>query len=92
VTGGRLPEGFWIALAVRLLHPVQLQIIEAMRWIDQPLSVSELVQVLDREQRLSAIAYHVGRLAKLGALRPTGHRHPARGSIERFYRLGLARK
>jgi Helix-turn-helix domain len=91
MTGG-MPDGFWVALAVRLLHPVQLQIIEAMRWIDRPLSASELVQIFAKEQRLSTIAYHVRRLAALGALRPIGRRHPVRGSVERLYRLALADK
>ncbi len=92
MTGGGIPDGFWAALAARLLHPQQLQIIEALRWIDRPLSASELVQVFHREQRLSSVAYHVRRLVALGALRPTGGRRPVRGSIERFYRLGLANK
>ena len=90
MTGDGLPEGFWAALAARLLHPSQLQIIEAMRWIDRPLSVSELVQIFFREERLPAIAYHVHRLAALGALNPTGRRRPVRGSIEKFYRLSVA--
>jgi Helix-turn-helix domain len=90
VNPGEVPDGFWPALAALLLHPLQLQIIEAMRWIDRPLSVSELVQVFFREHRLSTIAYHVRRLSELGALRAAGKRQPPRGSIERFYRLGLA--
>ncbi len=84
-----LPEEFWPALAARILHPIQVDVIEAMRWLDQPLSASELVQVFDRERRLSTIAYHVRRLYDLGALQPTGRREPVRGSIERFYRLAI---
>jgi hypothetical protein len=90
MSGDGAPDGFWAALAACLLHPLQLQIIEAMRWIDRPLSASELVKVFSEEQHLSAVAYHVRRLAELGALKPTGRRRPVRGSIERFYRLGLA--
>ncbi len=84
-----LPEGFWAALAARLLHPSQLQIIEAIRWIDRPLSVSELVQIFQREQRLSTVAYHVQYLAGIGALELVGHRQPARGAVEKLYELGL---
>jgi hypothetical protein len=76
-------------LAVHLLHPFQVQIIEAMAWIDQPLSASELVQVFLREQRLSAIAYHVRRLDSIGALKSAGQRHPQRGSEEKLYRLNF---
>jgi hypothetical protein len=89
VTGGEVPEGFWATLAARLLHSYQVQIIEAMRWIDQPLSASELVRVFDQELRLSTIAYHVRRLDSLGALSPAGKRHPLRGSEEKLYRLGF---
>ena len=89
MTSNGSPARFWAALATSLLHPVQLQIIEAMRWIDRPLSVSDLFQVFYREQRLPALAYHVQRLARVGALRPAGQRHPARGSIEKLYRLGF---
>ena len=89
MSGGEAPSGFWSALAGRLLHPVQVEIIETMRWIERPLSSSELVQVYCAEYRLSTIAYHVRRLADLGALRSSGQREPPRGSIERFYRLGV---
>lgn len=89
MTGEEIPEGFWATLAACLLHPFQVQIIEAMRWIDRPLSASELVHVFERKQRLSTVAYHVRRLDSLGALKPAGQRHPARGSVEKFYRLGF---
>lgn len=79
-------EGFWVMLAVRLLHPMQLQIIEAMRWIGRPLSASQLVKVLDGEATLSTVAYHVRRLAELGALKPGGRRQ-VRGAMEKSYRL-----
>jgi Helix-turn-helix domain len=89
VTGGEVPEWFWAELVARLLHPSQLQIIEALRWVDRPLSASELVQVLGTGQRLSTIAYHVRRLDSLGVLTPAGKRHPLRGSEEKLYRLGF---
>jgi hypothetical protein len=82
-------EGFWAALAARLLHPIQLQILEAMHWIGQPLSTSQLVQVFDEERTLPIVAYHVRRLTAMGALRPAGRRK-VRGTVEKFYRLGLA--
>jgi hypothetical protein len=81
-------NGFWEALAVRLLHPIQLQIIEAMRWIGQPLSASELVQIFSGEYSLATVAYHVRRLVALGALKLALQR-PVRGTVEKFYRLGL---
>jgi hypothetical protein len=90
VSDATVPDGFWEALASHLLHPVQLQIIEALAWIDRPLSASELVKVFAGEERLSAVAYHVRRLADIGALKPTEQRQPTRGSLEWLYQLGLA--
>jgi hypothetical protein len=89
MTGDAAPDGFWAGLAVSLLHPIQLQIIEALIWIDVPLSASELVEIFHRGHRLSSIAYHVRRLDSLGALEPVGARNPKRGSKEKLYRLGF---
>lgn len=88
MTGVAVPEDFWAMLAARLLHPFQVQIIEAMRWIDHPLSASELVHVFGGRQRLSTVAYHLRRLDSLGGLKLAGQRRPTRGSVEKFYRLG----
>ncbi len=89
MTDDAAPDAFWAELAVKLLHPIQLQIIEALIWIDMPLSASELVEVFHREHRLSSIGYHVRRLYWLGALKPVGARNPKRGSKEKLYRLGF---
>jgi hypothetical protein len=87
VTGGSDPDQFWWALVVRLLHPVQIQIIEAMLWIDQPLSASALVKIFDGKIRPSTVAYHVLHLSELRALRKVGKRTPKRGSQEKLYRV-----
>ena len=76
----------WDALIARLIHPTQLAVIEAMLWIDRPLSSAELVRVFDGEVVLSSVAYHVRRLAELGVLEQTGTRQ-VRGAIEHFFRL-----
>ncbi len=89
MTDGEALDWFWATLAARLLHSYQVQIIEAMRWVDEPLSASELVHVLGTGQRLSTIAYHVRRLDSIGALTAAGRRHPQRGSEEKLYRLGV---
>jgi hypothetical protein len=74
-------------LAACLLHPIQLEIVEAMLWVDRPLSVSVLIRVFDGRETLSTIAYHVRRLNELGALRLVAKRQPPRGTEEKFYRL-----
>jgi predicted transcriptional regulator len=78
----------WDALIGRLVHPTQVAIIEAMEWIDRPLSPVELARVFEREVPLSSVAYHVRRLAELGVVVNTGMRR-VRGAREHFYRLDL---
>jgi hypothetical protein len=76
----------WEGLVTRLLHETQLHIIEAMRWIDRPISPSQLVHVFDGSTYLPSIAYHVRHLRKLGVIRESWSR-PVRGATERFYQL-----
>ncbi len=87
MTEGNDPDQFWVTLCVRLLHPIQIQIIESMFWIDYPLSASDLVKVFDGETYLGTIAYHMHRLKSLGAFRAAGKRDPVRGTTEKLYLL-----
>ena len=89
MTDGSDRDQFWGMLAARLLHSMQVEILEAMLWIDLPLSASALANVLDRKVRPSTVAYHVLRLNSLGALRKVGKREPLRGSPEKLYRVCL---
>lgn len=89
MTDGSDRDQFWGALGARLLHSMQVEILEAMLWIDLPLSASELAKVLDRKVRPSTISYHVLRLNSLRALRKVGKREPLRGSPEKLYRVRL---
>lgn len=82
-------DEFWEALLGRLLHSVQMQIIEAMRWIDRPLSPRELELVLEKKVSLSTVSYHVRRLVDLDVLVLVGTRQ-VRGAVQRFYRLVIA--
>jgi hypothetical protein len=74
----------WDGLVSRLLHETQVLIIEALKWIDRPLSSRELENVFERSIGLSSVCYHVGRLAELGVLEKVGER-PVRGAWENFY-------
>jgi len=75
----------WDVLVPHIVHPLKVSIIEAMHWIDQPLSASDLTKVIDDEEYgLSHVSYHVVKLAKAGALEVVGQRY-VRGSIEKFY-------
>jgi hypothetical protein len=75
----------WDGLLVSLLHPTQFQIIEAMHWIGRPISASQLVHVLDRDD-VSALSYHLRRLGELKVAELVSLRS-ARGATERLYEL-----
>lgn len=58
----------WGALTPRVVHPLKVAIVEAMLWIDRPLSASELRELLGQSST-SGVSYHVKQLAKHGAIR-----------------------
>lgn len=74
----------WEVLVPLVVHPMRVEIIEAMEWIGRPLAASELSLILDHE--LSHLSYHVNELVKLGVLREV-HNKKVRGALKRFYRV-----
>jgi hypothetical protein len=75
----------WDSLVPHIVHPLKVSIVEAIYWIGEPLSASELTHVIgDDEFGLSHISYHMVTLAKAGALTVVRRRH-VRGSVEKFY-------
>lgn len=76
----------WDALVSRVIHPIQVQTIEAMRWIGRPLASSELCKIFDDAYSVSLMGYHVGALAKLDVLRGTGTEQ-VRGATKHYYAL-----
>ena len=82
---GDEPSQFdWAALVPLAVHAVRVAIIEALQWIDQPLSASQFQEVFDQEFSLSLISYHVKVLAEAGALDAVGS-HQGRGALQTFY-------
>jgi hypothetical protein len=69
----QLSNAWWAALAACLLHPVQVQIIEAIRYIDLPLSLRDLNEIVNDVEWVR-LDHHIGRLRKLGALGFAGSR------------------
>lgn len=71
----QIGDAWWAALAARLLHPVQVQIIEALSWIDEPLSASDLAEIVNAKLRRSQFVHHLRRLDRIDAIelaeRPT---------------------
>jgi predicted ArsR family transcriptional regulator len=82
----RRRNAFWNALAGRVLHETQVRIIEAMCWIDQPMSATELVKVFFERPSLGDVAYHIRRLHDLGFLVHV-ETQQKRGRLEKRYCL-----
>lgn len=60
----------WESLVPRLIHPTKLAIVEALRLIERPLSVDDLLKVLGPEEGSSweLVNYHVKSMAASGVL------------------------
>lgn len=76
----------WSVLVPRLVHPTKVLILEAMLWIDRPLSASELNEVFEGKPDMSSISHHVRSLAGAGVLSCVG-KHRVRGAWKRTYDL-----
>jgi len=79
-------QGFWGELAVKLMHPTQLLILEAIWWIEEPLSATLLQGVYEDRVGLSLFSYHCRRLEALGVLEQVGE-IPVRGVSEKLFDL-----
>jgi len=75
----------WGSLVPRVIHPLKVASIEALEWIDQPLSASELTKIIDNEHYgVANISYHLNKLAQVDALEIVRERQ-VRGAVEKFY-------
>jgi hypothetical protein len=82
------PAFDWALLIPLILHPVKVSIVEAMEWIGEPVSATELTEMFEEPDAhyLSLVSYHIGKLVDLGAVKKTSHR-AVRGARETFYFL-----
>jgi hypothetical protein len=86
-TGGAGDELFrWDMLVSRVLHPIQLSMIEALIWIGLPLSPSDLSQMYSGEYSNSHTGYHVKVLAAHGIVM-LADTEPVRGVTRHLYVL-----
>jgi hypothetical protein len=77
----------WAWLVPRVIHPLRVAIIEALAYMDQPLSATDLQRLFGIEDlQLSLISYHVNQLKNAEVLVKVGQRQ-VRGAVERFYVL-----
>jgi len=66
--GGQETGFCWAALIARLLHPVDVEIIEALQWIERPLSADELSKLFDGKWSWAKVSHHIRRLQRLDAV------------------------
>lgn len=76
--GGRHP------LAPQLLPDARYEILAALEWLDRPLSIADLMAVLDYRRSASMLAYHLAKLVDESALEVAATR-PFRGGRERLF-------
>lgn len=83
-TAGGEPQFDWSGLVALTVHPVKVAIVEALLWIDEPLSAVQFREILDREYSVSPISYHLRSLATYGVLTEVSRRQ-VRGAIQKLY-------
>jgi hypothetical protein len=83
IRGGE--EFDWSTLVPQVVHPLKVAIMEALLWVDQPLSATDLTKLFDSDRYgVAHVSYHLVKLADIEALQVVGER-AARGTTERFY-------
>jgi hypothetical protein len=85
---GRRDNGYfdWDLLVPHLIHPVKVAIIEAMGWVQVPVSPRELDRIFDEQFGVSLVAYHMRTLAEVGAVEKV-RQQSVRGALQTFYAL-----
>ena len=89
--GTQTPEFRWAELVARTLHPIDVQIIEALQWIEQPLSAGDLSQLFDRKPSWVLFSHRMRRLAKIDAIE-LAETPAARNIADISYRLVVKRQ
>lgn len=62
---------FWSSVPEKALHPVRVPVVEALRWVGEPLSAIALVDVLDGSLTMWEAAHHLRVLDELGVVEPS---------------------
>lgn len=74
----------WGMLVPRLVHETKVGIIEAMRWLDRPLSARELQGISGGAKSISNFEYHLRSLLEADCVALVS-RKPVRGAHESHY-------
>jgi hypothetical protein len=83
---GRAGRTFcWGSLVAATVHPVKVAIIEALQWVHEPLSATELEKILGSGgYNLDVVLHHLKGLARLEVIELTDTRR-ARGAREKYF-------
>lgn len=74
----------WGSLASRVLHPIQVVMLEAIGRIGLPVSPVDVAHMCDGEYSLSLVGYHAKALAERGIIEVVGT-EPVRGALRHLY-------
>jgi hypothetical protein len=77
----------WGQLVARVLHPKQVAIIEALLWINEPLSAEDLKLLFEDRPSASVMTHHLRRLTKLDAVKIVARARSRRSVTSIAYRL-----
>jgi hypothetical protein len=81
----------WNALVPHVIHPLKVAVIEALLWIEQPLSAPDFRKLFNERSTSACISYHLAKLATCGVLEMTTSQQRGRGLPEKFYFFSSAR-
>ena len=76
----------WEKCIPTFLHPLKVAIIEAMLWVEEPLSARLIELLLDDGTDLTLLAYHLRCLAEAGVVTKV-RAEPVRGVVQTYYEL-----
>jgi hypothetical protein len=74
----------WGSLVASTIHPVKVAIIEALLWVYEPLSATELTESFGHDDyNFDIVLYHLRALVQFDVVEVTARRH-TRGAQENF--------
>lgn len=76
----------WEECVPLFVHPIKVAIVEALIWVDEPLSAKLIEKLMDDGTDLPLVSYHMRTLADLGIL-VNVKEEPVRGTVQTYYRL-----
>jgi Helix-turn-helix domain len=83
--GAQPPQDFsWTSLVAATIHPVKVAIVEALLWVHEPLSATELTELFGHpDYNLDVVLYHLKGLIRLEVISVNSTRR-VRGAREKY--------